>query len=235
MNEGASKMATTILGKRPLANVIVFAILLFGCASACPAQQANFGASPGNTLLLPEISLDAKPAAATAFSTNAFADAPPAPPPRYNWNEYRWDLETSITFFRFQSSVYYASMIGFKSGVAYHLDNWVALEAGVTTGFAPEVFINEHVKYLDYMGGVRIGPQRDRISPWAHVMVGGAHVLPQTAAGGQNAFAMRAGIGADYRFNAVFSWRVELDYVRTQFFNSSQNNFQAATGAVFHF
>lgn len=226
-------MATTRFGKRPLLHLFVFAIIVFGCASACPAQQASFGTSPGGTLFLPEISLDARPPATTAFSAGSMAEAPP--PPRYNWNDYRWDLEASATFFRFQSRIFYASMIGFKSSVAYHLDDWVALEGGVTTGFAPSIFLDEHVKYLDYMGGVRIGPRRNRINPWAHVMAGGAHVLPQTAAGGKNAFAMRAGIGADYRLNAVFSWRAEADYVRTQFFGGSQNNFQMATGAVFHF
>jgi opacity protein-like surface antigen len=105
----------------------------------------------------------------------------------------------------------------------------------VSTGFAPQIFQNEHVKYLDYMAGMRFGPHRDTLSPWAHVLVGGAHLQPQTAGNSKTSFGMKAGIGADYRLTSVASVRVELDWLRTQFFNGAQNNFQAATGLVFHF
>jgi len=207
--------------------------MTLGFASVCGAQQGSFDTTNGAAPLLPEISLDAKPASNALWAESAAAE--PSPPPRKNWNDYRWELEAGVTFVRFQSSIFYASMVGFKSSLSYHLNNWISAEGGITTGFAPTIFDNEHVKYLDYMAGIRVGPHRGRLEPWAHVMLGGAHLLPQTADHRQNAFAMRGGIGTDYRLNPVLSLRVEADYLRTQFFSQSQNNFQLATGVVFHF
>jgi opacity protein-like surface antigen len=208
--------------------------MMLGFASVCAAQGAIFSAA-GTTkpLLLPVISLDARPLVDSSWPASPAGEAPP--PPQYNWNDYRWELEAGATFVRFQSSIFYASMVGFKSSLSYRLNDWIAAEGGITTGFAPTIFENEHVKYLDYMVGVRVGPHTGKLEPWAHVMVGGAHLLPQTAGNSQNAFAMRVGIGTDYRLNPVLSLRVEADYLRTQFFSQSQNNFQLATGAVFHF
>ena len=58
---------------------------------------------------------------------------------------------------------------------------------------------------------------------------------PQTAAGSRSTYSIMAGGGADYRWNPHLSFRAEGDYVRTAFFNQTQNNFQLAGGAVLHF
>jgi len=227
-------MASKRLSWKTLRRCAACFCMTLGFAGVCAAQEGSFNATGAKKpLLLPEISLEAKPASNTLWADSAAAE--PSPPPRYTWNDYRWEIEAGVTFVRFQSSIFYASMVGFKSSVAYHLNDWISAEGGVTTGFAPTIFDNEHVKYVDYMAGIRVGPHRGRLEPWAHAMVGGAHLLPQTAGNSQNAFAMRAGIGTDYRLNPVLSLRVEADYLRTQFFSQSQNNFQLATGAVFHF
>jgi hypothetical protein len=68
-----------------------------------------------------------------------------------------------------------------------------------------------------------------------HAILGGAHVQPQTANNSRSAFAVKAGGGADYRFNPRFSGRLEADWVRTTFFSQSQNNFELMGGVVFHF
>jgi opacity protein-like surface antigen len=219
--------------ERTLRTCVGISCMLLGCAGVSKAQGSASDLASHQELYFPEISLAAKPLARTSLGESGAGE--PQRPTRYDWSDRRWGVEAAVTFIRFQSSIFYASMVGFKTSLSYNLNDWVEAEGGVSTGFAPRIFQNEHIKYLDYMAGVRLGPHRDTISPWAHVLVGGAHLLPQTADNSKNSFAMKAGIGADYRLSEVLSVRVEADWLRTQFFSDTQNDFQASTGVVVHF
>lgn len=81
------------------------------------------------------------------------------------------------------------------------------------------------------------GPQVSwpaRISPFAHVLVGGAHI----SGGGSSdtSFSTALGVGIDARLTHGISWRViQGDYLITRFFGSTQNNARVSTGIVFHF
>jgi len=99
------------------------------------------------------------------------------------------------------------------------------------------VFGGDRSKYFLYTGGGRIAwrDSRRKYEPWMHVLVGGIHMIPQTNLGGQNAFALQAGGGADLRYNTRISFRVGGDYVRSQLYSQSQNNFQFGAGLVVHF
>jgi len=103
------------------------------------------------------------------------------------------------------------------------------------TGFAPEIYDREHVKYFGGGGGVRIGSRRARWEPWVHAQFGGGHLQPQTAGNSRNALAITAGGGVDFRVNARLSLRAEGNYVFNNFFSEHQNDFQAVAGVVFHF
>jgi len=179
----------------------------------------------------------APPAAPSAYA--APADPSPAPPdPSFNYEAraYRWEISLGFALVRFRSSVYYASAMGLHSSLAYFLNDWIAVEGSATSAFAPTIYQNEHVKYLGYGAGPRfsLGHQH-RFEPWAHVLVGGVHIIPQTALGGQNGFELQAGGGTDYAFNPRISARIELDYLRTNLFGQSQNSAQGAIGFVFTF
>jgi hypothetical protein len=52
---------------------------------------------------------------------------------------------------------------------------------------------------------------------------------------GRNSCAIKAGGGADYRWNPRISFGLEGDFVHTGFFKQSQNDFQLSGGLVFHF
>jgi opacity protein-like surface antigen len=147
----------------------------------------------------------------------------------------RWQVSIGPSFVRFHSSIFNASLAGVNTSVAWSKNEWLAVEGQVVAAYAPEIYGRDHVKYLSYGGGVRIGSHRARWEPFAHVLLGGAHLQPQTAGNSRNAFLVEAGGGADYRLTQRLSLRAEGDYVRTTFFKQSQNNFQAGIGAVFHF
>lgn len=168
----------------------------------------------------------------------AAVPAEPAAKPKFVWGErddYRWQLYLGGEFLRFRSNVFNASAGGFNTTVSYYTNTWFALEGNLVTAFAPPLNDNNHVKYFEGAGGIRIGGRRARFEPWLHALAGGAHMQPQTAAGDRTAFSATGGGGLDYRVNSRLSIRGEADYVYSNFYKSTQNNFQASLGLVFHF
>jgi hypothetical protein len=176
----------------------------------------------------------ASPAAVPSASA-ALADPAAAPSRNYEERPYPWEIGLGFALVRFRSSQYYATAPGIYSELAYYFSDWIAIEGNVTSAFAPAIFRNEHVKYLGYTAGPKFTFHRRHYEPWAHVLAGGAHLLPQTAAGGQNGFAFQAGFGVDYPFNPRFAARIQLDYVGTHVFGQYQNNAEGAVAFVFHF
>ncbi len=201
--------------------------------AANSAAQVNLYAS-GEEARSFALATPAIPAASAAPAEPAAA----TPRPKFVFgarDDYRWQLGVGVEFFRFQSSRIDASLVGLNTTLTYFTNDWFALEGNLVTGFAPEIYDREHVKYFGGGGGVRIGSRRERWEPWGHVLVGGGHLQPQTADSSRTAFMVQAGGGVDFRVNARLSLRAEGDYVFNNFFSEHQNNFQGVAGVVFHF
>ena len=202
---------------------------------------SDFNATSAAQVDLFDSNVAGTPSYAMPTPANAFPAEPaavPAAKPRYIFgdrDDYRWQLGLGLEFFRFQSNLINASMVGLNTTVTYFTNDWFAIEGNLVTGFAPEIYTNEHVKYFGGGGGIRIGARRARFEPWGHALVGGGHLQPQTAGNSRNALAVQAGLGVDFRVNPRLSLRVEGDWVRTQFFSDSQNNYQGIAAVVFHF
>ena len=176
---------------------------------------------------------------ASAVPAPAPMPAAPAAKPKYVFfgerDDYRWQLGLGVEFFRFRSNVINASLVGLNTTVTYYTNSWFALEGNIVTGFAPEIYDREHVKLFGGAGGMRIGGRKAQWEPWAHALVGGSHLQPQTAGTSRNSLMAQAGVGLDYRVHARLSFRVEGDWVYTQYFGETQNNFQGVAGVVLHF
>jgi hypothetical protein len=134
------------------------------------------------------------------------------------------------------------SYLRFKSSPSLNLNGWE---------------ISGQYRFTDWLGGVAdfdghygsvsgigtstytylFGPQislPSRVSPFGHLLLGGAHL----GAGGfgSSSFSMAFGGGIDTEITDRFSWRViQADYLMTQFGGRSQNNFRLSTGIVFRF
>jgi len=189
-------------------------------------------AKPASTFAAPGV------ATALALPFENAEPAPPSPQPRFLYggrDDYRWELGFAASWLRFRSSVFNASAVGISTSVVYFTNEWFAVEGNITAVFAPTIFQNEHIKIATYGAGPKIAWRQKRWEPWLHGVFGGAHEQPQIAGQSRNSYAIKAGGGADYRWNPRLSFRLEGDYVRTGFFHSSQNNFQLAGGLVFHF
>jgi hypothetical protein len=169
--------------------------------------------------------------------------AQPAPPPaprRFyygNSEDFRFQLGVGYEYVRFRSAPFNANLSGLHTSLSYYLNDWFAVEGNVVAAFGTQVFGTDRSKYLLYTGGARIAwrDERRKFEPWMHVLIGGLHVIPQTALGGKNGFAVQPGGGVDIRYTSRVSFRVEGDYVRSQLYSQSQNNFQLGGGLVVKF
>lgn len=180
----------------------------------------------------------ASPAANGISSLGSLSVPPPSPSPSPVPGAYevnRWQLAVGVAWERFQSDVFNASAVGISTTVSYFFSDWLGLDGQVSATFAPSILRNEHIKLVNYAAGPRIAWRGRQWEPFAHVLGGGAHALPQTAGNSQSSYLLQAGGGTDYRLWPALSLRAEADYLRTGFFGSSQNNFYLSAGVVFNF
>jgi hypothetical protein len=194
-------------------------------SAAAAAKQANTFAAPAVVTAL-------------ALPFESAEPASPSPQPRFLYggrDDYRWELGLAVSWLRFRSSVFNASAVGISTSVVYYTNEWFGVEGDITAVFAPTILANEHVKIATYGAGPKIAWRQKQWEPWVHGIFGGAHEQPQIADQSRNSYEIKAGGGVDYRWNPRLSFRLEADYVRTGFFQGTQNNFELAGGLVFHF
>jgi hypothetical protein len=165
---------------------------------------------------------------------------PAQPAPRQYGSRYeqfprKWELGVAFALVRFRSSIYFATAPGLNTSLSYSFTDRLAVEGAVTSAFAPPVFENEHFRYLGYGGGPKILFGHDRLRPWAHALVGGVHLVPQTAASGRNGFEVTMGGGANYTVNDVISIKAGVDYLGTHMFGEWQSSFQFVIGVALSF
>jgi hypothetical protein len=146
-------------------------------------------------------------------------------------------LALGYEYIHFHSAPFNLNLSGLHTDLTYNLNNWVGVEGNVISAFGGTIFDGERSKYVSYAGGARIngGASHRGFTPWAHALVGGVHVNPQTALGSKNSYLIQAGGGVDWVYNSRVSLRGEADYIHSALYHSSQNNFQIGLGAVIHF
>ena len=89
----------------------------------------------------------------------------------------------------------------------------------------------------EYLFGPRLSIPVGKWTPFGEVMVGFAHIhtggtLPSPS---NTSFATAVGGGIDYRVFRPIALRAEGDYIRTSFFDTSQNNLRLSLGLVLRF
>jgi len=235
---------------------LVAAPVLLGMACAARAQEPALPSLTAIVSVSANLAAHATPsAAADAMSDSVFAqpsenlsaafasensgpaDPGPAGETRSRSGDvdgHRLEMGLGYAFVKFRSSPINAAMNGLNSEVAYFPKSNFGIEANATTSFGPhEIFDREHPKFLYYGAGGKYVEHRATWDPWAHVLAGGVHMFPQTAAGSMNGLAVKFGGGVDYhRDDSRISLRLEGDFIRSQLYSQGQNNFMFATSFV---
>ncbi len=225
--------------------------LLFVAVNA--GGQANFGdsvalASPAfmtyavapGTPATPASPAASSPAifAAPAFASPAAPALPAAMPQDVQgvFEKYSWDVYAGYTFFRFyEVPGTISNMNGGNASAVYWYRDWLGADAEVAATYGSQPGQNSWLVF----GG--IGPRVRYVGPkgidvWAHAMIGGMWITPQTPYGGQGALAGLAGVGVDlnghHRHAAL---RVAIDGIASRFFNTYQISPKASVGIVYKF
>ena len=152
------------------------------------------------------------------------------------FNKYSWDLYAGYTFFRFYEVPGTTStMNGGNVSAVYYYRDWLGADAEVMATYGSQPGQNSWLVF----GG--IGPRFRYVGPkgidlWAHAMIGGMFIDPQTPYGGQGALAGLAGVGVDLNaHHRHVALRVAIDGIASRFFNTYQISPKASVGIVYKF
>lgn len=127
---------------------------------------------------------------------------------------------------------------GWELSGTWNVHGWLGATADFSGHYGTDQGSSVH--YQTYLFGPQVhlpGP----VSPFAHVLVGGAHESISTGSGSAiaasaNAFAVAAGAGIDIHAAPFASVRViQIDYLVTRFGSATQNQPRVSAGIVLHF
>jgi hypothetical protein len=211
-------------------------------ASSISFLNSNGAASPAvpaSDSMMPSTNLPASVMPAPLFSS-AFSISPaPASPQQAAlaiYENYSWQLAASYTFFRFyETPGIEQNSNGLIITANYYFKDWVAGEGEIMGTWAHQSGFSSHFVFAG--GGPRFRWSLPRnLELFGHALVGGAHFVPQTSFGSQNAFGYVLGGGLDVNaHHRRFAYRVGADMVGTHFFGTNQFSPRVYAGFVFKF
>jgi hypothetical protein len=179
--------------------------------------------------------------AAVLSSTPSPSPAFPAPQPALLPQAIRdaavkdtWELGLGFTVVGFRSAPFNATASGLNTTLSYYFRDHLAMEGNFASAFAAQNSTRATAKYVFYGAGVKLSWGDRKLQPFVHALLGGVHMFPQTAFS-NNGLAVELGGGVEKRLIQRVWLRFEGDYVRSQLYSSSQNNFQAVAGVNYRF
>jgi hypothetical protein len=222
--------------------------LLLVAASA--GAQANFGnsvslAAPSFMTyavapVAPAANFELNPP--PAFSPAAFASPAPALPAAMPqdvqgvFEKYSWDLYAGYTFFRFyEVPGTISNMNGVNASAVYWYRDWIGFDGEVSATYGSQPGQNSWVVFAG--GGPRlrwVGPKG--VDLWAHALLGGVYIDPQTPYGSQGAVAGLFGGGVDLNgHQRHMALRIAFDGLASHYFSTYQVSPRASVGVVYKF
>lgn len=150
---------------------------------------------------------------------------------------YNWQIYGEYSFFKFYEVPSLTNTEnGFELGITYFPhQGWIGFDGDLMSTFGAQAGCIS--KFTLASGGVRLrwaGPRGTQF--FLRGLAGGAHFFPQTAFGGQNAFAYQTGGGIDIlRHRGRIAFRGEVEAVGTKFFTTYQISPKISLGVVFNF
>ena len=121
---------------------------------------------------------------------------------------------------------------GWNLSAAGNLNHWFGVAADFSGAYDSGVHSHSYL-----FGPVASYRKSDKLTPFAHVLLGGTHVTVSGISGGTNAFTTAFGGGFDTKLTDHISYRlVQGDWVLTHFAGSTQSkNVRVSTGIIFRF
>jgi len=134
---------------------------------------------------------------------------------------------------------------GWEGSLEGKLAPFIGLVTDISGHYGTQTFVEAtpdgptNVKVTGHQYEVLFGPRFSvpvgKITPFGEFLVGVAHVSSNGFSPTNTSWATALGGGLDYRLIRLVAVRVEGDYIRTNFFSTSQNDIRISTGIVFRF
>jgi hypothetical protein len=115
----------------------------------------------------------------------------------------------------------------------YKLSDWLGIVGDVTGEYGQVAGVSSRV-YTYVFGPQLTWPKPRKLTPFAHLLVGGSHFDGGGFA--SKGLAWDIGIGADYRLRGPWSWRViQADIFPTHLGGDEEHNTRVSTSIVLRF
>ena len=127
---------------------------------------------------------------------------------------------------------------GWEFSGSFNKNGWIGLTADFSGHYGTTQGVSTHLQTFLFGPQVRFPA---KVSPFAHVLFGGAHefigVAPAVLnSGGSNAFAAAVGAGIDIKVAPFVSFRpIQIDYLLTRFGSATQSQPRVSAGVVLRF
>ncbi len=122
---------------------------------------------------------------------------------------------------------------GWEFSGQYKFARWLGAVADLDGHYGSLSGSGSSISTHNYLFGPQVSWPA-RVSPFAHVLLGAAHMNIGIASDSSVSSAIGGGI--DARLVRGFYWRIiQGDYIHTHFFGRAQNNARVSTGIVFRF
>ena len=95
-------------------------------------------------------------------------------------------------------------------------------------------YVNHGSEY-NFFFGPRVSVEVSGFRPFAQLLIGASHISVNDGAASDTSFGNAIGGGLDYKIVGPVSWRGELDWIHTRFFDHGQNDVRFTTGFVLNF
>jgi hypothetical protein len=120
---------------------------------------------------------------------------------------------------------------GWELSGEYKMNHWLGGVADVDGHYGTFQGVSSHLD--DYLFGPQVSFPAP-VSPFARVLIGGAHFGANGVT--NNSFAYGLGFGIDTSILPQIKWRiVQLDVIHSHLFDDGQSNTRVSTGIVIHF
>jgi opacity protein-like surface antigen len=117
---------------------------------------------------------------------------------------------------------------GWNASITGNLNRWFGLTADLSGHY--DNGAHDH----NFLFGPTVSYRQEKITPFAHLLLGGSHASGFGAS--DNAFAWALGGGADWNATPRVAVRlIQADFLQTHFASDTQNNGRFSFGVVFHF
>jgi hypothetical protein len=175
-----------------------------------------------------------------AFDASSPAAEPAAPASLIPADREPWQLDVEFQYLHFNVLGQNFHNLGYQAGVTRYLNNWFGVEGTTVEGFGHTTSTpSADAKSFFIGGGPHISVSNTtHFEPWVHVIVGWQHFrFTQSSTIGSNSHAaFMAGGGVDYKIGTGrLYWRVQGDFIGSNFGPTFSKDYSFGTGLVMNF